>query len=94
VLYGLPAIVGAVAHLLGVPKVLKAKSSEVRSHFIGHNPKRVIAKAETVQQCARLGWQVECDNEADAVAVWSYMSALIEPETALRVSPLFRARPA
>jgi hypothetical protein len=90
VLYGLPAVFGAVAHLLGLYDVRKAKASDVRHHFIGSNPKRAIAKAMTIKQCRDLGWPVEDDNEADACALWSYMASIIDPVLTWRPTPLFR----
>jgi hypothetical protein len=92
-LFGLPAIVGAVAHLLAIYDVRKAKASDVRHHFIGCNPRRERAKALTISQCRRLGWAPSDDNEADALAIWSYMTAIIDPLSAIRPAPLFaRAR--
>lgn len=76
-LFGLPAVIGAVAFLLGVFDVRKAEARKVRMHFIGANPKRVIAKKQTIEQCRARGWAVDDDNEADALAVWSYMTSLI-----------------
>lgn len=37
-----------------------------------------------MEQCAAQGWQVNDDNEADALAVWSYMCSLLEPRLAVR----------
>lgn len=93
ILYGLPAVVGAVAFLKGVYDIRKAPPRDVRMHFIGGNPKREIGKRLTIQKCQTLGWGVTDDNEADALALWSYQCALIEPTTSLRVSPLFVPRP-
>ena len=38
---------------------------------------------------AALGWNVTDNNDADAVACWSYACSLIDPKLALRGSPLF-----
>jgi crossover junction endodeoxyribonuclease RuvC len=91
-LYGLPAIVGAVAYRHGVFDCRKADTSAVRNHFIGSNPKRTKAKPMVIRQCRAMGWDVADDNEADALAVWSYMCALIDPKLAMRATPLFRRR--
>jgi hypothetical protein len=88
-LYGLPAVIGAVAHLKGIYDVRKANTRDVRNHFIGSNPKRVEAKKLTMRQCRAMGWDVEDDNEADALATWSYMCALIDPKLATMPTPLF-----
>jgi hypothetical protein len=91
-LYGLPAIVGAIAYSFKIYDVRKADTAKVRGHFLGCNPKRAEAKAMTVKQCNVMGWQVADDNEADALATWSYMCALLEPKQAMRPTPLFGQR--
>lgn len=91
-LYGLPAVIGAVAYLRGIYDIRKASTKDVRNHFIGSNPKRAKAKPLVMRQCRAMGWNVEDDNEADALAVWSYMCALIEPTLAVRPTPLFGRR--
>jgi hypothetical protein len=90
VLFGLPAVFGAVAFLLGIHDVRKARTSDVRHHFIDCNPKRDTAKALTMRQCRALGWAPADDNEADALAVWHYAATIVEPKRALETSPLFR----
>jgi hypothetical protein len=87
-LYGLPAVISAVAHLREIYDVRKATTKDVRNHFIGCNPKRVEAKKLTMRQCRAMGWTVEDDNEADALATWSYMCALIDPKLAVLPTPL------
>lgn len=91
ILYGLPAIIGCVAYLLGIYDIRRAETRKVRMHFIGANPKRVIAKKKTMEQCGVLGWPVEDDNEADALAVWCYVTALIDPAKAVFPTSLFPA---
>lgn len=88
-LFGLPAIVGAAAYVCGVYDIRKATTRDVRQHFIGQNPKGKIGKMLVMRQCRAHGWEVEDDNEADALAVWSYMCALIEPKLAMAPTPLF-----
>lgn len=88
-LYGLPAVIGAVAYLREVYDVRKADTKSVRMHFLGENPKRAKAKPMLMRQCRVMGWEVEDDNEADALATWHYMCSLIEPKLALRPTPLF-----
>lgn len=92
-LFGLPAVIGAIAYQQGIYDIRKAETREVRQHFIGCNPKRAAAKPLTMAQCRAMGWEVADDNEADALAVWSYMASLISPQLALRPTPLF-GRPA
>lgn len=89
VAFGLAAIVQAVAHLRGVYDIRAEATADVRRFFIGNNPKRQIAKRETVGFCRRLGLQVENDNEADAIALWHYQCAQLRPQLGLRTAPLF-----
>jgi hypothetical protein len=88
-LFGLPAVVGAAAYCCKVFDVRKAETRAVRQHFIGQNPKRAKAKPMVMRQCRAMGWEVADDNEADALAVWHYMCALIEPKLAIAPTPLF-----
>jgi hypothetical protein len=67
-LFGLPAIMGAVAYLKGIYDVRKARTTDVRHHFIGCNPKGKDGKKLVMRQCRAMGWTVEDDNEADALA--------------------------
>jgi hypothetical protein len=89
VLFGLPAVIGAVAYQHGVYDIRKADTAAVRHHFIGCNPKRAKAKPMVMCQCRAMGWEIEDDNEADALATWSYMCALLNPRLALAPTPLF-----
>jgi hypothetical protein len=87
--FGLAAIVQAVAYLRGVHDVRQARTIDVRRFFLGYNPKRTVAKRETIGRCHTLGLEVEDDNQADAVATWFYQCAQLQPQFGLRVSPLF-----
>ncbi|UGY13779.1 hypothetical protein HAP48_0035185 [Bradyrhizobium septentrionale] len=89
-LYGLPAIIGACAYRCGLYDIRKAETRDVRLHFIGQNPKRDRAKTLVIRQCRSMGWEVEDDNEADALATWHYMCSLIRPQLALVTTPLFQ----
>ncbi len=76
-LYGLPAVVGAVAFMSGCYNIRKAETRDVRIHFIGSNLPRAKAKALTVRNCRLMGWDVTDDNEADALATWHYVCTLL-----------------
>ncbi|MCA1452872.1 hypothetical protein I6F35_06505 [Bradyrhizobium sp. BRP22] len=89
VLFGLPAVIGAIAYRYGIYDIRKAETRHVRQHFIGCNPKRARAKPLVVRKCRAMGWSVEDDNEADALATWSYMCSLLNPRLALAPTPLF-----
>lgn len=88
-LYGLPAVIGAVVYSAGIFDIRKADTRDVRKHFIGCSPKRFEAKRMTMDMCRARGWQVADDNEADALATWDYMVSLIDPKLAHRPTPLF-----
>lgn len=92
-LAGLQSIMLGVAHLRGIPEISTASVPDVRAHFIGERGlKRKPAKEAVMQRCRRLGWEVKNDNEGDAVALWSYSCALIDPRLAMNVVPLFNRR--
>ena len=88
-LFGLPAVIGAVAYLRGIYDIRKASTRDVRMHFIGQNPKGHIGKKLVMRQCRAMGWSPIDDNESDALALWHYMCALIEPKLAIAPTPLF-----
>jgi hypothetical protein len=87
--FGLAAITQAVAHLRGIYDVRQAETKDVRRFFLGDNPKRHIAKRETIGRCRGLGIHVDDDNQADAIALWLFQCAQIRPQLGLRTSPLF-----
>jgi len=89
-LAGLHGIIRAVAFEHGIYEITTATVQRVRAHFIGEsNAKSERAKALVIQQCRKLGWNPVDDNAGDALALFSYQCAVIEPRMALRVSPLF-----
>lgn len=92
ILFGLPAVIGAVAYQHDIFDIRKADTRDVRIHFIGKNLKRVQAKIHTKMQCRAMGWDVGDDNEADALATWHYMCSLLSPKLAMRPTPLFGRR--
>ena len=94
-LAGLHGVMIAVAHLRGVGKIAEASVGDVRAHFIGDRAcKRDAAKRAVMVQCEAQGWNAPDHNAADACALWSYACALVRPELALRVVPLFHRRSA
>ena len=89
-LAGLHAVIRGVAHLRGCYRIETVTVGDVRAHFIGERKlKRNEAKAAVFERCQRLGWKCENENESDALALWSYGCAQVDPATALKVSPLF-----
>lgn len=53
----------------GVGIVREANHATVKKHFTGHGR---ADKAETIAACRALGWDVDEENEADALALWSF----------------------
>ena len=89
-LAGLHGVIRGVAWLRHVEQIMDCTVGDVRAHFIGDRGlKRARAKGETMLQCRRLGWDAKDDNQGDALAIWSYAGALIDPQTALKTVPLF-----
>ncbi|MCX5516206.1 hypothetical protein C3941_19650 [Kaistia algarum] len=102
-LMGLPAIVKLVGQLRGIWRVEPCNVQDVRGHFIGgrqflfqgkpvvgrRNLDSKAAKFCTVARARELGASPATHDEADAIALHSYASALIRPETGTASTPLF-----
>jgi hypothetical protein len=48
------------------------------------------AKPAVIQACKALGFDVENDNEGDALVGWLYQSAVLKPHFSTSMLPLFR----
>ncbi|GGC90599.1 hypothetical protein [Chelatococcus reniformis] len=102
-LYGLAVVAESVAHLRGVRDVRMADVQDVRQHFTGHRTfkatvhpltgKKITARANgksaVINMCRMRGWDVADDDQADAMATWSYGCALIDRRAAAAATPLF-----
>jgi len=89
-LAGLHGIMLGSARRYGVGEISTASVNDIRAHFIGDRGlKRNAAKRETIRRCVQLGWPVEDDNAADALACFSYACGLLDPKWGLRLTPLF-----
>lgn len=88
-LAGLHGIARSVAHLRGIYEISTANVLDVRQHFCFD---RHAGKQGVFDKCRMLGWPVKDLNQSDACAIWSYACGLVRPDTALRVSPLFRRK--
>lgn len=92
-LAGLHGVIRGVTFLRGIPEIAEASVGDVRAHFLGtRSLKRDAAKRETMLRCGLLNWPACDDNAGDALALWSYATALIDPKLALRVVPMFNRR--
>lgn len=90
---GLHGIIRALAKRAQIPEIISASVSDIRHHFIGErNLPREIAKPRVFAMCKQLGWAASGYDAADALALWSYTAALINPHSALALTPLFGAR--
>jgi hypothetical protein len=89
VLIGLVAVAEGVCNRMGVP-VKEVTVGDVRQHFIGtRRLKSAEAKRAVIKQCRMLGYDPSDDNAADALAGWHYATAILDPRTAHRSTPLF-----
>jgi Holliday junction resolvasome RuvABC endonuclease subunit len=89
----LHGIIMGVCFMRGVFKVYKYQVQSIRNHFIDLKTcARGEQKMMVQRKCKSLGWVPEGpadDDAADACACWSYACGLIDPEQAIRISPLF-----
>jgi len=88
----LHGIIMGVCFMRGVFKVRKHAVQSVRAHFIDLSAcAKGEAKLMVQRRCRELGWLADDDDDAaDALAVWSYACGLIDPQQAIRISPLFQ----
>lgn len=72
----------------------EARVHDIRNHFLGEGYPRTGGRAKiAVKVKSRdMGWDVDTDDEADAIAGLSYMVSLDNPFSALATTPLFLFR--
>jgi crossover junction endodeoxyribonuclease RuvC len=88
-LFGLPAVIGAVAYMRGVYDIRKGRVDDVRQHFIGQRRMPgAQAKRAVMNKCRLLGWNPTDNNAADALALWDYQCSLVAPRYAMRSTPM------
>jgi Holliday junction resolvasome RuvABC endonuclease subunit len=74
----------------GVYRLTMAPVNTVRKFFLGDGSlEREQAKHRTVQRCTALGWEPADDNAADALAIWAWRCAMIDPLQGTNLTPLF-----
>lgn len=79
VLLGLPAIIQGIGYRMGVFNFCGCKPETVRQYFINQKRlPRAEAKRAVMQRCRELGHDVKNDNEADALALWYYVDAMLK----------------
>jgi hypothetical protein len=86
---GLPFLMGGIAYKLGLFNVQHARVSDVRTFFLGGNLRSDTAEKLTLKRCRAFGWAPKDHNEADALALWCYQCAQVDPALAHKVTPLF-----
>lgn len=93
-LNALAGVARAAAHNADA-RVDLADVAQVRIYALGRGNghlKRDIAKPLVFQWCRRMGWPVQTEDEADAVAQWAYGMSINYPKWAPRATPLFAPR--
>jgi hypothetical protein len=89
-LAGLHGVIRALAMHHRVGEIAGANVQDIRQHFIHDRTlRRDSAKLAVLRTCEMLGWPAADNNCGDALALWSYITALINPVSALRTTPLF-----
>jgi hypothetical protein len=87
-LIGLCGITEAVAHQTG-HRIMEANVQDVRKHLLGARPPTGEGKAMVMQRLRILGHEYRDDNEADALALWLYATAIANSRIAQMTTPLF-----
>jgi len=84
------SVCGAAAVYAGIDakNVRVVSPSSVRKHFID-NGRHPEAKMAVMRRCRALGWKIDNDNEADALACWDYAKSILDPGWAARSTPLW-----
>ena len=89
-LAGLHGIIRGLARRAKIPQVCSASVLDVRQHFIHtRSLPRDQAKRAVLATCGLLGWPATDTDSCDALALWSYTAALVNPAWAMEVTPLF-----
>lgn len=105
-LYGLPFVAKTVLSMRGVWEVKYVHVQDVRAHFTGQRTfaesfdpirKRKVSsrengKAAVKNICAMRGWPVQSDDEADAIATWSYGTEMLSPGASMKCLQIFGRR--
>ncbi|SHE78359.1 hypothetical protein SAMN05444339_10251 [Loktanella atrilutea] len=78
-LLGMCAITEAQARIYRVPRLTEAPVQSVRKHLLKHRPAKGQSKIAVAQMLKILGYRPVDDNEADALALILYVSAIRAP---------------
>lgn len=86
---GLNGIFLGIAVCKGIP-VMRAHIGSWRKHALARgNLAGKEAKRQMMALCKQMNWSAPDDNAADAAGIWLYACALVAPQLAHRIEPLF-----
>lgn len=85
VLLGLAAIAEQVADAYGI-RCCEVHVSTIKKFWTGTGR---AEKSAMVARCRQLGWQVQNDNEADAMALFAFAKASVDPKWQALTTPMF-----
>lgn len=89
ILYGLQAHFLTIAHRRDLVAV-KVYIKTAAKHFVGSGGlRRDEKKKATIAMCETYGWKVADDNEADALAIFTYAEAQVDPTVRRASGPLW-----
>jgi hypothetical protein len=74
-LLGFVAVAECVASLKDIKCHIESPQT-VRKHFVG-NGRPADPKFAVIARCKQLGWKVDDDNQADALATWDYARSIL-----------------
>ena len=95
-LRGAIGVLEAAAARAGIGDIGSFRVQDARQHFVGKRtfPKgkgrHSAAKDAVMKMCQMMGIDVGDDNQADAIAGWSYTCSLQNPRLAVLTTPLFQ----
>ncbi|WP_056033450.1 hypothetical protein [Loktanella sp. 3ANDIMAR09] len=78
-LLGLCAVTEARSRICGIPRIFEAPVQSVRKHLLKGRPPKGEAKIAVARMLSILGYRPTDDNEADAIAIALFASAILEP---------------
>jgi hypothetical protein len=79
-LNGLPAVAEAIAYRMGVYDIREIETGDLKLYWHGkRNLPRQIVKPMTIRKMRALGYDVNDEDAADAIAVHRYMAAFLDP---------------
>jgi hypothetical protein len=79
-LNGLPAVAEAIAYRMGVYDIREIETGDLKMYWHGkRNLPRAVVKPMTIRKMRALGYDVQDEDAADAIAVHRYLAAYLDP---------------